>query len=477
MLKRITDDVAVLVTPRQERDLLQCTVTFQYTGGVASAPLAAATPASRGWFSWGGGNADAAPATANGSDTHHGARLVLGLTQFFGYMVAKPAIEEFLGEDYDDDDAVEHHMTASQWLSLRPKPLVGGKLGGIPHLENADETIADDDLYFVADLLLPFNSRDPQQPAHDKKRDEITYKELCEAVYPFHYTPQQLLFTDVELGSSAKFAVLFPIQDVWPPAYNYPGSLFSINYVVAVLFLLGMKKYTSYFPILLKSPRIGDHPRWLQAIAFSDIYTFKERRSSHSDDAKQKFLSDFDNLIDSDDHTVRLRKKSMASIYSGAEDDEIPEGFHPQLPLHFKTSYQLRVNNSELCLIHLTKPYYHAGEDAVYCITLNMDSPVKVIGYMLHLECQELFADGLVREYPVTGKIQTNTLAMALAGGDDLNGYINIPRWITHQFQLTFANVAYYLVFKFNIADLDDHDPEDVEGNDLKFRLKLVVLP
>lgn len=474
MLKRITDTVAVLVAPHQEQDQLRCAVTFQYTGGLMPTLDTAPTSASRRWFSWGGGDAGVDAEPTNGTT---GARLVLGSTQLFGYIVAKPTIEEFLGEDYDDDQEVEHHMAASQFLSLRPKPLVGGKLGGIPHVDNTDETIPDDELYFVADLVLPFNSRDPQQPAHDKKLDEITYKELFEAIYPFHYTPQQLLFTDVELTSKAKYSVSFSIQDVWPPAYNHPGSLFSINYVVAVLFLLGMKKYTSYFPVPLKSPRVTDNPRWLQAIAFSDIYTFKERQPSHSDDAKQKFLADFDSLIDSDDHTVTLRKKSMASIYSNADDDEVPEGFHPQLPSHFKTNYQLRVNNTELCQIHLTKPYYHAGEDAVFRITLNMDTPVKVIGYMLHLECQELFADGLVREYPVTGKIQTNTLAMAIAGGDDLSGYINIPRWLTHQFQLTFANIAYYLVFKFNIADLDDHDPEDVEGNDLKFRLKLVVLP
>ncbi|CAN3479835.1 hypothetical protein DICA0_E19460 [Diutina catenulata] len=462
MFKRINAQVGISFKYTQEEEKLLCRVKFHDLTGTAPLPTASQAP-ERSWFGW-----KRAQPVANGDSTS----LMLASAQFFGYVAENTKLDLWPGDDTPEDSVAL--VESTPFAASHPRKVIAGRVGGIPHLESSDEVIKPDDMYFVADLVLPFNSRDPQEPP-EKHRD-TTYKELCEAVLPFHYTPQELLFTQRELGDAGEHSVTFDLDKIWPPSYTPPRGWCSIHYTVAVSFQSSQKhQYTCYFPVELRNPRVGGDPRWLQPIGFAPAYELKESETKETQHSHEKFLSDLEVLKTSDYYTLNPRKKSFCA----PEPEEVPQGLAPQLPAHFKTSYQLRVNAEPLCEVQLTRPYYHLGDDVGFKIDMDTANSVKVVGYMVSLECQESFGPHL-HSYPVSSTIKTNTMAMALSGGSGLvsHGSINIPGYITHQFQSQLVNVQYYLVFKFNMVDLvEEPDPHDIEGNDLKFRLKVCILP
>lgn len=313
------------------------------------------------------------------------------------------------------------------------------------------------------------------------------------------------------------------------------NGLISIRYSLNVTVLESEKMIPStiYFPIAMKAYKHGNDPRWLQKDYFQDFNCIidqdwkatvieKHEKSningiesiqSLSINSKDNFLHDLDKLIDTDlynmpNSTSNRRKKSIVSLH-----EDIP-GYIPQLPTHLKTSYQLRVNSNRLCDVILSRPFYHIGEDINYIIDLNPrgSNDVKVTGYVIHLEAQETFhlekEEPLIHTYRITGSSKTNTFSSSLMNTIDpqkthSNGFINIPKFISQQSQASkFMNLTYYLVFKFNLLEFLKNESElkenspiqesspgssefdqikqyrfNNEGTELKFRLKIVILP
>jgi hypothetical protein len=438
-----------------------------------------------------------------------------------------------------DDDIIDLLNAKSPFISASlKKPVeIGGKLAGVDDLvlgQNNRTMIESRKLPFLHDLIFPFNSMD--SPISPEAKSKLALGELTSKIVPFYTTPQALLFSDVLIpsGSSKSFDINLPVSSSLPPSYNdkLPGptcdnGLVSIRYSLNVSVREGKKMIptTVYFPLDIKGDRFGNDPRWLQKEYFQDhqcdidktwkITTVENDAVENGTQAetissREAFLNDLDNLIETDLHnmpnsTSHRRNKSVASVH------EDPPGYIPQLPPHLKTSYQLRVNAAKLCDINLSRPFYHIGEDINFMI--NMDphegSEVKIVGYTTHLEAQETFhlvdSDPYIHTYRVTGNLKTNTFSPSLMNSmsstkTTVSGNMNIPRFITQQFQAKLLiNLTYYLVFKFNLVEFNNGLQENGtaekttmeesrlhilkqyrfgnEGSELKFRLKIVVLP
>jgi len=438
-----------------------------------------------------------------------------------------------------DDDTIALLNAKSPYISASlKKPVeIGGKLAGVDDLvlgQNNRTVIDARKLPFLHDLVFPFNTMD--SPISPEAKSKLPLSELTSKIVPFYTTPQALLFSDVIIpsGSSKSFDINFPIDSTLPPSYNdkLPGptcdnGLVSIRYSLNVSVREGKKMVptTVYFPLEIKGDRFGNDPRWLQKEYLQDDQCVIDKSwkitteesgavangtQTGTISSRDVFLHDLDNLIKTDlynmpNSTPHRRNKSVASVHEDAP------GYIPQLPPHLKTSYQLRVNTAKLCDIGLSRPFYHIGEDINFMI--NMDphegNEVKIVGYTAHLEAQETFhlqdSEPYIHSYRVTGNLKTNTFSPSLMNSmsstkTTVSGNMNIPRFITHQFQSkTLMNLTYYLVFKFNLVEFNKGGEENGtaekttveeselhelklyrfgnEGSELKFRLKIVVLP
>lgn len=80
-----------------------------------------------------------------------------------------------------------------------------------------------------------------------------------------------------------------------------------------------------------------------------------------------------------------------------------------------------------------------------------------------------------IHKYKVTGNVKLNTLAPSIINGQLLessscllNNYLNIPKFVTPQFQSrSFLNLEYHLVFQFNLSEGDLHKQKANEENDM----------
>lgn len=155
----------------------------------------------------------------------------------------------------------------------------------------------------------------------------------------------------------------------------------------------------------------------------------------------------------------------------------IEPGLIPQLPNHLKTQYQIRVNDYDLCLLSISKPYFHIGEDAYFVIDTNPKdiSRTRIVGLIVHLETHETFhtesGEGKITDYKniykVSSSIKYNSFASSIANSKFdsnetepslIHGMINIPKFLTQQFQSSeLMEIKHYVVFKFNLNDFEEN--------------------
>jgi Rgp1. len=430
----------------------------------------------------------------------------------------------------DDDMADEDEELRESCLARVPfirenstRPLiVGGKLGGVNDLvvenekSSGEHGIDERNRYLVNDLLFNFNSYATPSLATTKSKEfeesKLPIKELTDSIIPFYSTSQHLLFTDLSIPalSTRTFHLRFPQNKDLPPSYNTrltgvvaDQGLVSTKYSLIVGLLEDIDKklvpHSIYFPLNIKGERVGNNDRWLQRNYFkeSSIMDKSWTVDTVEDDeepltiepaepmeTREEFLQDLSKLIETDLYNMpkmstHERRKSIPNLNSLSVDESSNNDLIPQLPLHLKTQFQIRVNNNQLCMISLSKPYYHIGEDISFIIDINPENhskSTKAIGIISHLEAHEIFhypgnktdAEGspvvktYERPYRVSGSIKFNTYSTSILNSYVLqdtnslvNGSINVPNYLTQLFQSSkFMDLKYYLVFKFILSEI-----------------------
>lgn len=433
-------------------------------------------------------------------------------------------------EAADEDDIRNSKLDNVPFIkrNLKERMIIGGKLGGVNDLvinesqngtgilnKHDNKTIDPSNRYLLQDLLFPFNSiKTPNISGNHSEQDKNfsgknSIKELTDSIVPFYTTSQYLLFSDLSLPqlSTKTFLIKFPKDGSLVPSYNSRMSRpvcdqgwISIKYllVVGLLEMLkhqnSMKPYSIYFPLEIGGERQGTHERWLQPnylkgtrIDHDWKVRVNDERNSSSEDNSQKedtvetrnvFLSDLSKLIESDLYNMpkistNERKKSVHNEHD--VNEEIKEGLIPQLPHHLKTQYQIRVNDHQLCLLSISKPYFHIGEDVYFMIDTYPEEvkQTKIVGLIVHLESHETYhvetEDGEKHDYKniykVSSNLKFNSFASSMANSklsenkmdtSLIHGMINIPRYLNQQFQSSeFMDLKHYLVFKFNLNEFE----------------------
>ncbi|RLV96010.1 hypothetical protein JA1_000606 [Spathaspora sp. JA1] len=429
----------------------------------------------------------------------------------------------FNNEELKDEDLQIKALSQVPLISKRSKLIIEGKLGGVNDLfvdHNQDILINANQAYFLHDLITPFNSQQPLASTVANNTATISLTELTDSIVPIYSTPQSLLFTnlDIEANSSKTFHFRFPIQETLPPTYNARSTGIacdqgwsSIRYSLIVSVSEPnnpgekLRPRSIYFPVNVQAQAVGLNFRHLQRDYLSDEVAFnldsnwkieivtKETKTDveevkESGDSREVFLEDLSKLIASDLYnmpkisTIERRKSVPFEKLDEFKQLNVLDNTHaiPQLPEHLKTQYQLRVNNQELCLISLSRPYFHVGDDINYIIDINKGKQFlpKVIGIVVYLEAHENYHIGesnkvFTNMYKVSGNAKLNTFASSMidASADRnnpslVNGYIHIPRSLTTQFQSSsFMDLTYYLVFHFNLATFgEEEETEETNG-------------
>ncbi|EGW33477.1 uncharacterized protein SPAPADRAFT_137294 [Spathaspora passalidarum NRRL Y-27907] len=426
----------------------------------------------------------------------------------------------FNNQDWKDEDLQIKALNQVPLIAKKSKLTIEGKLGGVNDLfvdHNTDLVIDSTQAYFLHDLITPFNSQQIPTSSVAAGASTISLNELTDSIVPIYSTRQSLLFTDlaIEPNSSKTFHFRFPVKDTLPPTYNARSTGLacdqgwsSIRYSLIVSVSEPnkpgekLKPRSIYFPVNVEAQRVGISFRHLQHDYLSDETAFtldpnwqielvsQETKSdihsvTESGDAREVFLQDLSKLIESDLYnmpkvsTIERRKSIPFDKLDEFKQLEIVENNKaiPQLPEHLKTQYQLRVNNQELCLISLSRPYFHIGDDINYIIDINRgkQSLPKVIGIVAYLEAHENYHIGdsnrvFTNMYKVSGNVKLNTFASAMIDASIenhtpslINGHIHIARSLTGQFQSSsFMDLKYYLVFHFNLATMTE---ETEQGN------------
>ena len=435
-------------------------------------------------------------------------------------------------ETTGDEEDIEYNLNRVPFIqrNLKNRMVIGGRLGGVNDLVINDsqanssilskhdpKTIDENDRYLLQDLLFPFgsiNAPETINDSSDKNKDSkgvLSLKELTDSIIPFYTTSQFLLFSDLNLESRSTktFHIKFPKVSGLSPSYNTrmtrpvcDQGWVSIKYLLIVGLLQmsrqnhEMKSYNIYFPLEVEGERQGTHERWLQQdflketkidqdwkVTICDDSRFcsdlVDSGSEDSREGRDTFLHDLSTLIDSDLYNMpkistNERKKSVPNMHDTTET--IEPGLIPQLPNHLKTQYQIRVNEHDLCLLSISKPYFHIGEDAYFVIDSNPKgiSRTRIAGLIVHLETHETFhtelEEGKITDYKniykVSSSIKYNTFASAItnskfgsnnAAPSLIHGMINIPKFLTQQFQSSeLMEIKHYLVFKFNLNDFEE---------------------
>lgn len=440
-------------------------------------------------------------------------------------------------ENTADEDEIQSNLTRVPFIkrNLKDRMVIGGRLGGVNDLiinesqnnssilsKHDPKTIDENNRYLLQDLLFPFGSvnvpetiDDNHEHNHQNAKGVLSLKELTDSIIPFYSTSQFLLFSDLNLASrcTKTFHIKFPKIKGLSPSYNTrmtrpvcDQGWVSIKYLLIVGLLQmskqhhKMKSCNVYFPLEVEEGRQGTHERWLQqdflketkidhnwnVIICDDTSECADPANSVSEDLKEgrhTLLHDLSTLIDSDLYNMPKistseRKKSIPNMHDTTE--EIEPGLIPQLPHHLKTQYQIRVNDHDLCLLSISKPYFHIGEDIYFVIDINPDgiSKTRIAGLIVHLETHESFHtesdEGKITDYKniykVSSSIKYNLFASAIvnsksAGNESepsiVHGMINLPKFLTQQFQSSkLMDVKHYLVFKFNLNDFEEN-PEN----------------
>lgn len=437
-------------------------------------------------------------------------------------------------ENTADEDDIQSNLNRVPFIkrNLKDRMVIGGRLGGVNDLiinesqnnssvlsKHEPKTIDENNRYLLQDLLFPFGSIDASDALNDNQEQNqntkgiLSLKELTDSIIPFYSTSQFLLFSDLNLASRSTktFHIKFPRVSGLSPSYNTrmtrpvcDQGWVSIKYLLIVGLLQmskqshKMKSYNVYFPLEVEEKRQGTHERWLQrdflkeskidhnwnVIICDDTSECGDPADSVLEDLKegrQTLLHDLSTLIDSDLYNMPKvstseRKKSIPNVQDTTE--EIESGLIPQLPHHLKTQYQIRVNDHDLCLLSISKPYFHIGEDIYFVIDINPGdiSKTRIVGLIIHIETHETFHtesdEGKLTDYKniykVSSSIKYNSFASAItdsksAGNESessiIHGMINIPKFLTQQFQSSeLMEIKHFLVFKFNLNDFEDSE-------------------
>lgn len=433
------------------------------------------------------------------------------------------ANKEYL-ETYADtgEDVLEKNAgldsTPFTYDNLVDPMIIGGKLGGVNDLVVEPDNVSklrinSQQRIFLNDLVCNFNSY--KNVADVENDGTLWLKELIDGILPFYATSQSLLFSDlvIDAFSEKSFRFKFPNVQEMPPSYNTrltsltcDQGLISIRYLLILGFLKmdssnSLLPVSVYYPFVVNSekPQYAERyqqPDYLQHITIdkswqitilNDALEASEKLPVLAQDGesdgkglRDSFLNDLDNLISSDIYNIPKmssseRKKSFHSLY---EVEEVKQGYIVQLPVHLKNQYQILVNNNQLCLVTISKPYYHLGEDIQFSIDINpetadTESAARIIGVTVHLEAHEIFhlkdRKRLTNVYRVSQNVKINSFAVTMMNlhlgnqqpqKSTINGYLNIPYFITHQFQSSkFMDLKYFLVFKSNLMQFDKHQP------------------
>lgn len=179
----------------------------------------------------------------------------------------------------------------------------------------------------------------------------------------------------------------------------------------------------------------------------------------------ERFSKDLDTLIESSVHCVAINERRRSSVAVAKQNS----GLFQQVPSKLRVSYQIRVNNRNLCVVTMSKPYYHVGEDIHFFMRSNGEDTeaTRIVGTVTHIEAHEIFhveeKRKVVNLYKVTPTVKINSYANALAdayaqdGPSTVASMINIPRFLCQQFQASsLMDLKYFLVFKFVLNDFDD---------------------
>ncbi|CAH6721430.1 hypothetical protein CLIB1444_06S01992 [[Candida] jaroonii] len=419
-----------------------------------------------------------------------------------------------------DDDTFERDIALDSTpfiLDNIVEPMVvGGKLGGVNDLiveEDGSSSITLDSSkrYFLHDLILNFNSYKRPRPHEVENDGRVELKELSDSILPFYSTSQSLLFSDliIDPSSTKEFSFSFPNVEDLPPSYNTNSTgitteqgLISIRYSMILGFskldqFKNLSPVSIYYPFTVKAEKKGQDERWFQPNYLQHITIDKswkinideknDIQSNGNDlkldgreikDTRESFLTDLKKLIDSDLHNIPKmstteRKKSFQSLH---DPEDIKPGLVPQLPPHLKNQYQILVNNNQLCLVTISKPYYHLGEDLSFTIDLNTENPpekqaAKISGVTVHLEAHEIFhlkdTKKITNIYRVSQNVKLNSFSPSMLNSVIinneqnpclLNGYLHIANSLTQQFQSSkLMDLKYFVVFKFNMLHFDKH--------------------
>lgn len=433
--------------------------------------------------------------------------------------------------DENDEDDIETNLNNVPFVrqNLKDRMIIGGKLGGVSDLiiddslknysflNKQDSVIEENKRYFLQDLLFPFGSIKESESIDGISNEKhvsnhkgmLSLRELTDSIIPFYTTSQYLLFSELCIldNSTKTFHLKFPTVKHLPPSYNTrmnrpvcDQGWITIKYLLIVGFLRmsgtnqGIEACNIYFPLEVEAERQGTHARWLQhdflketrinqdwkvTIGDDTCQSIQDSDKINCSDSRNTFLDDLSTLIDSDLYNMpkistNERKKSVPNMHDISED--IEPGLIPQLPHHLKSQYQIRVNDHELCLLSLSKPYFHVGEDAYFSIDANPKdiNKTRIAGLIVHLETHESFhvetEDGAKKDfkniYKISSSIKFNSFASAIANSKHaeensqpslIQGMINIPKFINQQFQSSqFMDLKHYLVFKFNLNDFSD---------------------
>ncbi|CAK9440631.1 uncharacterized protein LODBEIA_P46530 [Lodderomyces beijingensis] len=363
---------------------------------------------------------------------------------------------------------------------------VGGKLGGVSDLSvELSETSTTNNGHLLYDLVGNFDSF----PSSNR---DLPLKDFVDSIVPIYATPQSLLFTDLvlESGKSKTFTFQIPINENLPPSYNTGSTGIacdqgwtSVRYSVEVSMHQGdmvSKPKSVYFPLTIEPRKVAN--KSLQRVLFGDELGLdkdwsilldmeepcKDLKSNGS--AKKDFLLDLSSLLGSDLYnmpkmsTTERRKSSVNSTFIDPQDEK----YVTQLPSHLKTSFQLRVNDEDLCKVTISKPYYYVGDDVNFTAELNLKGSTRIVGMNAYIEACEVYHTKreLENVYKVTGNVKLNLLASALGKSSCLvNDYLNIPKFVAPQFKSkTFMDLKYYLTFQFNFATISEYLDNEQEG-------------
>ncbi|KAI5954003.1 hypothetical protein CANMA_004842 [Candida margitis] len=452
--------------------------------------------------------------------------LFLGHVQLFGYVVLNYRIPidttsldmnrheqwwnnvEYLNQYWHKEDEEEKgkdpHIVVENTpfvkQQLESKLAIGGYLGGVNdllvHENNSKPFNVNPTL--LHDLINVFDS-------YPKTKSVLPQQDMTDSILPIYTTPQSLLFSDLTIpkNSSKSFKFSVPVNEKLPPSYNTRSTGPACDQGwVSIRYSLVMSLHENsivepaksiYFPLNIVphryvSNKVLQRYYFEEALGLDKTWTIKglddETANSltvSNSSAKADFLKDLSDLIDSDVYnmpkvsTTERRRSSVKNASTHISDESL---YTAQLPSNLKTSYQLKVNEDEVCKISISKPYYHIGEDIHFKIEMNLnDKESQIIGLIAYLEAHETYhlkdeGKNIVNKYEVSGNIKINTLATILnnqkGAKSTVDQFINIPKFLTPQFQSkSFMDLTYWLNFQLNLAKLSE---EDVGVSDLVFK-------